>query len=1060
MKKRHKDILFIILITVIFALFCKTSARSQDKRDLKNYFANGIKFRSEGKYEKALKSFKHGLQLSLKLNHKQAESIFLGNIGLVYADMGDLKNAIKYSEMALEIARKTMDKREEGGWLLNIGAIYFDFGEYDKALKYFEDALPLVRIGSNRAKESLLMGHLGLSYSKKGNFKKAMEYFEKALELSGKAKYWQGKIAALEHMGDTYLQTGEYKKAIVSYKKKAEVARRIKDNRNTVLALIKMGSVYIKLGDYQLAEKHFRDALKIAKSEKLKEVAMGNMGSALVETGKYDEALKQYRSALVIARKINDRKNEGRWLGGIGNIHSHRGEYKKTLDYYEKSLSIAREIKDRQNEGIQLGNIGAVYLSLGEYNKALGYFRTALSISRDIRGKAAALENIGIAYTKKGEPRAALHYYEKALKIFKKIGDKHRQGVHLINIGNVYNYLGEFDEAMKCYERARVILEKVGDKKATSRILGNTGIIHLKQAEYDKALDCFTKALEIAEDIGDRSSIFVWFYNKGLTYRRMKKNKEAIENFKKAISVLEDLRGAIKIDELKSSFIKQYIDVYEMLIELLFQKGMYKEAFHYAERSKARNFLDALGNRRIVPRKAGDRELANKERELLARIRSMEKMKENLKGKELEALYDRIRSARDDYDKVLAKLIISNPDYASLITIKPAEIEEIQNLLSPDEIIIEYLTGENKTYVWTITRDEFTHHEVNKTSKDISNKVEFLRDEIILSPGTVIEEEDIEYCRKRLSGFYSVILKPVRNDIGERKNLVIVPHGSLHYVPFCALIDEDGKYIAERFSVLTEPSASAFALFRKRKKNRPDSFIGYALGNIGEKGNGNRRGGKEAHPVNGKSNHKLMTGKNKDKKNVEPLTGLTRSGYPPLPGSKEEVEMIGKILRKREIPFTCFIENKFTVETARKSAPSGGYVHFSTHGFLSPRAKGRFSGIVASDGYIYIMDIFNWNLNADMVVLSACKTGLGKLLKGDDMVCLPRAFIQAGADNLVATLWSVQDESTRDLMVEFYKRILSGESKSGAMRNAQLKIMKKYKHPYFWAPFVLFGKGN
>jgi len=1060
MNKKQRNFLTVIIITLILTSFYTIPAESQDKKDLKNYFNNGMKFRSEGKLEKALKSFKDGLQISRKLAHKQAETVFLGNIGLVYADMGDLKNAIKYSEMALEITQKSGNKRGEGGWLLNIGAIYFDFGEYDKALKYFEDALPLVRIGSNEAKESILMAHLGLSYSRKGNLEKAMEYFEKALELSGKAKYWQGKIAVLEYIGDTYLETGEYKKALDSYKKKAEVARRIKDNKNTVLTLIKTGSVYIKLGDYQSAEKQFNSALKIAKSDRLKEVAMGNMGSALVESGRYDEALKLYESALDIAKKIKDRKNEGRWLGGIGSVYSHRGEYKKTLDYYQKSLAIAREIGDRQNEGIQLGNIGAAYLSLGDYDKALEYFRTALSRSRDIGGKAAALENIGITYTKKGEPRAALHYYEKALKIFRKTGDKHRQGIHLVNIGNVYNYLGEFDKAMKCYEKAKVILKRYDDRRAMSRILGNTGIIYLKQAKYNRALDCFTEALKIAEDAGDRSSMFVWFYNSGLAYREMKKNREAIENFRKAISVLEDLRGAIKIDELKSSFIRQYIDVYEMLIELLFQNGMYKEAFHYAERGKARNFLDALGNKRIIPRKAGDRELANKERELLAQIRYMEKMKEKLKGEELDTLYDRLRSAREDYDKVLAKLIISNPDYASLITIKPAGIEEIQKSLSPHEIIVEYFTGEKKTYIWTITRDEFKHHEVLKTSKDISNEVKFLRDEIILSPGTVIEEEDIQYCRKQLSGFYSIILKPVRDEISDKKSLVIVPHGSLHYVPFCALIDDNGKYMVEKYSILTQPSASAFALFRNRDEKKSDSFVGYALGNIGDKGSGNGRGGSENQSEKDKSGYKLTRGTGKDVQIIESSTDLTRSGYPPLPGSKEEVEMIGEVMKTKKISFCCYIEKKFTVETARKSSPSGGYVHFSTHGFLSPRAKGRFSGIVASDGYIYIMDIFNWNLNADMVVLSACKTGLGKLLKGDDMVCLPRAFIQAGSDNLVATLWSVQDESTRDLMVEFYKHILSGESKPEAMRNAQLSIMKKYEHPYFWAPFVIFGKGN
>jgi len=579
-----------------------------------------------------------------------------------------------------------------------------------------------------------------------------------------------------------------------------------------------------------------------------------------------------------------------------------------------------------------------------------------------------------------------------------------------------------------------------------------------KQAKYKEALDYFDRALKVANEIGYKDSLFRWFYLKGQTYRELKRNKDAIANLKKSIAILEEIRGAIKVEELKTSFIKQYINVYEMLIELLIKEGETGEAFNYAERGKARNFLDVLGNKKIVPREAGDRKLAEKERILLARIRSMEKASESLKGQELRKLRRKMREVRRGHDEALEKLKLSNPEYASLITVIPPKLEEIQESLAPSEIILEYFVGGKNTYIWIVTKEKIAYEVIPRGAKDISREVGLLRSEMAASRGKTIAKEDLRLLRKRLTDFYSLVIKPVEEHIkgghskpgasgrSPDKLLIIVPHGPLHYIPFSALIDDNGRYLVENYSILIEPSASSFALFRKRKNTRPRSFLGYALGNVAKKTTSQKAIGKAPKTRNKSSRSNI-------------IPEIMRGRFSSLPGSRIELEEIKKILIKKNFKTQTYMENEFTRKKAEETALNGGMVHFSTHGVLSGRAKGRFSGLIAFDGYIYIIDVFNWNLNADMVVLSACQTGMGKLFEGDDMVGLSRAFLQAGSDNLVATLWNVQDKATQLFMVDFYREILSGKSKADALREAQLKLMKTYPHPFYWSTYIIFGKG-
>ena len=1024
----------IILSTLILLFFlavtadCK-SAFAEDVTKIKKLYYQGQAFSSQGKYDRAIKKFQEGLELSKKLKNKRFQGIFLGSMGLVYSEKSDRGNAIKYSLMALEIAQKIKDRENEAGWLGNIGSIYLKFNDLENALKYYNEALELARKLSSERNEAYLLSNMGKIYSKQGNFKKALGNFEKALEIVRKIKFKQGEMIVLENIGDTYMQTAEYPEALKYYKQLHKIALESKVKRNISASLIKIGRAYVKTAEYDEALKIFNEALSIAEHKGDKGVVLGNLGTVYVELGKYEKALVQYEKALSIARELKDRQNQGRWLTGIGVVHFQRAEYKKALEYYHRGLQLAKETGNRESETSLLGNIGGVFFQLGEYKKALEYFRKVQNLEIEPKSRIAILDNMGTVYLMMANPQSALQYYQKAYTLSKKYGNKHSEAIVLLNMGNVYNFTGKNEKAVKNYDKALFLVKKIGDKKAESEILGYTGVARFRQGKYKEALEYFDKAIAIASEYRFRYILFRLYYYKGSAYYHKKNNNKAIENLKKSIDILEDIRGALKVEELKTTFMKQYLDVYEMLIELLIKEGEVGEAFYYAERGKARNFLDMLGNRKIIPKKGADRKLAEEEGSLMVLIRSMEKARVHLKGKELKKLKKNLKEAQKRHSEIFEKLKISNPEYTALISVVPPKLEEIQSHLKPSQVILEYFVGKEKTYIWIVSKENIKCSVISCGRKKLSNAVSEIRSNIIGSKGREVSEEDLEYSRKNLADMYSLVVKPVEKYL-DGKEIIVVPHSSLHYVPFSALIDGNEKYMVENYSITMEPSSSSFVHFQKRSGELPDSFVGYALGEIKKKGS-------------------------QSLDNADTF----RAGYSSLPGSMKELDQIKKELTDKGFNIQVYTEDEFTGKKTGETVQKGGLIHFSTHGFMSGRAKGRFSGLVVYDGYIFIIDIFNWNMNSDMVVLSACQTGMGRLLEGDEMVGLSRAFLQAGSNNLVATLWSVQDKATQILMVNFYKKILSGKSKAESLREAQLELMKKYPNPFYWAPFIIFGKG-
>lgn len=983
----------------------------------------GLTYRKMKEYEKSIETYERTASLYGKLKDLQRERRAYSAIGSIYMSTNNYEKALEYMNQALRVARLSRDKKEIGGTLGNIANVHYLTGNYDSAIRCYESSIDLMKETGDFLNLEINIGNLGNVYSARGDYKKAIALYSHSLEMAKTLKNPDELSRNLGNLGIAYSNIQDHEKAMDYLNKALKIARESKLEKREVLWLGSIGSVYSRMGKKSKALEIFQETVRKAKEidDQWSVVNFqGNMGIIYLNSGEYLKAMKLFLNALEYAEKIGDKKSEANYLCNIGIVYENLDLLNQSLHYHRRALEKAREMGDRYSEGIFLGNIGNVYKQAGDHKKSEGYYGQALNIAvelDDLKGQGINLGNLGSACFDQKKFKEALDYYEKALEIARKTKNPLDEGTRLGNMAGAYRELGEFN----------------------------------------KSLDFYNRALQLTTQCGNAQNSVQQYLGRGLTYEKLNKIDNAIADLVRAVEIVENVRGDLGVEEYKNSFSNKYILIYDELIELLMLRNRPRDAMEYAERAKARSFLDIVGNSDFIKDKAKDKEPAEKELQLLSKIRELEKRLQSLPEDQSMDVISEIKKTQKEHSEILEKLKIKDSEYASLISVNPSSPEDIRKTLQPDEVLVEYFTTENKTLVWIMTKDGFDSLTLPADSGIVEKDAADLR--YALEPENLKDTgaDETASCNEKLSQFHlkyfapieDIINKNAKND-GKIKRLVIIPHGGFHLVPFAALVDSNGKYLIDKYEILTEPSASSFVLFRIREKKNPGKFVGYALGNIdmsfNETGNGGTR-------ENRGGNSDIS-----DSGSIFPQE--FRSGFAPLPGTKRETEEISREFRSRNKTADCYMEKTFSTQKVFETAPAAGVLHFATHGFISGRAGGKFSGLITADGFIYMMDIFKWKLNAEMVVLSACKTGMGEVSGGDDVASLSRAFMQAGADNLIATLWSVQDDATRQLMVEFYKEILKGTAIPTSLRNAQLKLKKQYPHPTYWSGFVVYGRGE
>ena len=944
--------------------------------------------------------------------------------------------------------------------------------------------------------------------------RKGVEKYQEALELYRRAGDSRGEAKTLDSIGVVHQLIGEMQKALDKHGEALPIRRAVGDRGGEAETLNNIGMAYRALGDMQKALDKYSEVLLIARERGDRSgegVMLNNIGAVYALSGDLRKALDKYNESLQIRRAVGDRGGVAVALSNIGNVYDSLGEMQKSLDKYNEALPIARAIGNRSVEATMLNNIGNVYEVLGEAQKALDKNNEALPIRLaigDRRGEADTLNNIGHVYESLGEPRKALDKYNEAMLIRRAVGDRRGEAVTLNNIGHAYESLGETRKALEVYNQALPISQATGARNTEGRTLHNIGAVYDSLGEGQRALDNFNKALSISLAIGAQNEEAQTLLCIAKVEQKRGNLTVARQSIEQAIGIIESVRADISGQGLRASFFASRQKFYQSYVDVLMQMQMQNPASGFdslalevSERARARSLLELLTESRADLRQGVDGSLLERERSLQELLLAKAAAQFALLSRkhtsaQAEAAAKEIAYLTSQYEEVKAQIRARSPRYADLTQPQPLGLAEIQRqVLDPDTLLLEYSLGENASYLFLVSQTSITSHRLPKRA-EIEAKARRVR-EMLTAPQQQTGGAEAKYqarIKEAREGYWTqaaelgrMLLDPVASQLG-RKRLVIVTDGALQYIPFAALPapshgNNDGRNsgaepqpLFVEHEIVNLPSASALATLRRETAGRKPAEKSLAVLADPVFTDDDTRVRRDVSKAGAKEKTRST---DSDETDIG-FRQMTRSGretgvigaeggFGRLLSTRREAAAISALVPERERLQALDFEASRTT-ALRPELGEYRIVHFATHGMLN-NVHPELSGLVLSlvdkdgrqqDGFLRLQDIYNLKLPAELVVLSACQTGLGKEIKGEGLVGLTRGFMYAGAPRVVASLWKVDDRATSELMKRFYQGLLGPEalSAAGALRQAQLSIwkQKQWREPYYWASFVLQGE--
>ena len=978
----------------------------------------------------ALGKLEQALSIWRELEEPPWIAYSLYSIGSAHAALSQFEKATSFYEQALAVTREFMLRARGGETLNSLSDVCYSTRQYEKAIDYAEQALVIRREVKDRAAEGRTLNNLGVAHNTLRRAPKAIEHYEQALAIKRELKDRAGEASTLHDVGWAYMGPSRSEESIGSFEKSLAIVREMKDRTREGYALDGLGMVNISLS-------------------------------------RFEKVIEYYEQALAIKREVKDYEGEGFTLINLGVAYSSMGRYEKGIEYSEQALAISRDTKARFMEGRTLSDLGKAYNAMGRPDKAIEYLELALAINREVRDRMVegyTLDTLGSAYNKKGVTQKGIEYYEQALVIYRDIKRRPQEGSALNSLGAIYRGLKQYEKAAKYSEQALAISREVKNPLYELQALSNLARTDSELGNLAQARFHIEEGLRVAESV----------------------RSEIISPVSRA-TLLAAAQGSYQL----------YTDILMRQHKSDPTKGLDSLAVEVSERQRARSLLDLLTEAGTDLRQGVDSALIERERSLAKQINDRARARAAT-PEQADLLKREVSQLETDLERAQAAIRKDSPHYAALTQPQPLKLKEIQQQLDADTLLLEYALGENRSYVWAITTDSLTSYELPK--EEIIRKNALLVHALLTARSTTNSGESALQRRDRIAlaeaqlpaaaqSLSQTLLAPVSAQLGD-KRLVIVADGALQYIPFAMLPDpEGGRQKAEgstnrsqynqplivSHEIVSMPSASALAIQRAELAGRQPAPKMLAV---------------IADPVFDRSDQRFATRASEASDNVETRTitpnsertlvhlaekqnnkaGVTtrRLVIPRLPYTRQEADQL-LALAPRTLSFRAidFQANRATVLNSELSQYR--YVHFATHGLLDTERPGL-SALVLSmvdskgkpqDGFLRANDIFNLKLPADLVVLSACQTGLGKEIKGEGLVGLTRGFMYAGAARVVVSLWSVNDKATAELMTKFYEKMLKqGARPAAALRAAQVEMwkQKQWQSPYYWAAFTMQGE--
>jgi CHAT domain-containing protein/tetratricopeptide (TPR) repeat protein len=807
------------------------------------------------------------------------------------------------------------------------------------------------------------------------------------------------------------------------------------------------------------------------------------------------KSLEMYKQALALKRVINDRRGEATMLTNVGLAYWSLGEGQKALESYDEALLLRRVVSDRGGEGRTLNAIALFYWTMGENRKALDYYHRALALRRlagDLPGQGITLHNIGLVYWTLAENQKALDYLAKALTVKSAVGDRSEAANTINTTGDVFLSAGEKLKALECYKQALSIHREIGSQVGEAEVLNSIGEAYLALGQPAAALASLEQSL--SKWRWPDSSLLL--FRMARAYRDLNQLEEARVRVESALDIVESIRTRVASPDVRISFSASTRNYYEFYIDLLMRldartpdAGYADLALQAHERARARGLLDFLTEGRIDIRQGVDPKLVEHERAVQQKLsQTSERLTRMLSGgpetAETDALNKEIESLVTEYQEAQGRIRAASPRYAGLTRPAPLNLKQIQSeVLDEDTLLLEYSLGKETSFLWVVTSKSIKSFRLpgSNTIESAARSVY----ELLTARGKSLPNETPGRKAARIQRangetpqalikLSKMLLGPAAAQLGT-KRLLIASEGALQYVPFGALpvptadrkkqlTNRDYRPLIVDHEVVSLPSASVLAALRTEAINRSPASKSLAVladpvFTPNDPRIPNRSDGRVI-PI------QLQSGSDDVMRSAQE-SGLKE--FVRLRFSRAEAEAIARFVPEgQKLEAVDFRASRDTATGADLSQYR--IVHFATHGLINSQHP-ELSGLVLSlvdekgqrqDGFLRLYEIYSLGLRADLVVLSACQTALGKEIKGEGLVGLTHGFMYAGAPRVVASLWRVDDRATAELMNRFYEGMLGKQklTAAAALRAAQLEVWKEdgWETPYYWAAFTLQGE--
>ncbi|MBI1763821.1 MAG: CHAT domain-containing protein [Acidobacteria bacterium] len=906
--------------------------------------------------------------------------------------------------------------------------------------------------------------------------------------------------------------------AIPKFQQALQLWRAFGDQRQEARVLLEITINYAELSEYQQALDYGQQALRLrqtAADRRWEATLLNTVGEAYQYLGEYEQARASFEQALPLWRALGHRPGEAWTLNDLGSAYHAVGARQQAFDYYQQALSVYQAAGEADGQALELTRLGAFYAALGEPEKAreallqaLQFWQVQFSRGYPDSRQARTLHYLGDVSAASAEHAAALEYYNQALQRWRTIGDRYWESITLHSMGQTAAAASDAERAFDCFNQALALRRDIGDRRGQAATLTQLGALHYAAGAGAAALDHFHEALTLRRAIGDREGTADTLYHLARVARERDALDEARAQIEAALSAVEQVRANFISQELRAAYFATVRAYYEFYLDLLMQlherrpaEGFAAQALQASEQARARSLLELLAEAGAEIRQDADPQLVARARAVEQRLNAAAQ-RLNLPGNKLTpaqiaALERELTALSDEHQQIEAQLRAASSRYAALTQPQPLKPAEIQQLLDPDTLLLEYALGAERSFLWAVTATTLDSFELPKRTaiEAAAQRVyQLLTARNQRPPGETatqwrarVRQADAAY-RVAAAALSQMLLGPVAAQWGNNR-LLIVAQGSLQFIPFAALPapemerqrdGETGRQKAARrtatplivnHEVVNLPSASVLAVLRRETATRPPASRTLAV---------------LADPVFSADDERVHAdvraptekpaspGRDRLRDVERAWEDVSGGGGGPtrlarLSGTGWEAEQIlARVPAGQRLKALGFDASR-----AAATAPALSqyrFVHFATHALID-NVHPELSGIVlslvdeqgrAQDGFLRAHEIFNLKFNAELVVLSACRTGLGKEIKGEGSIGLTRSFMYAGAPRVVVSLWSVRDKEAAELMVRFYKRLLGPErmSPAAALRAAQVELWRgqQWQSPYYWAAFVLQGE--